>query len=114
MSEVLIPITMFLVIFGIFYVYYNTRNKERIALIEKGADASIFNQNNSGKSTVRLLLNLGLLLIGIGLGILMAYILDEFLGFSEDAAYPSMIFIFAGFALLLGFNQTKKMVKENQ
>ena len=41
-EEILIPITMFAAIFGIVYLYFSTRNKERLALIEKGADASIF------------------------------------------------------------------------
>ena len=40
--EILIPISLFLMIFGIIYLYYSTRNRERMALIEKGADASIF------------------------------------------------------------------------
>ena len=42
-AELLIPISFFLVVFGIIYLYFSTRNKERLALIEKGADASIFN-----------------------------------------------------------------------
>ena len=36
-------IALFAAIFGIMYVYYTTRHKERMALIEKGADASLFN-----------------------------------------------------------------------
>ncbi len=41
-GEILVPIVLFLVIFGIVYLYYSSRNKERLALIEKGAEASIF------------------------------------------------------------------------
>ena len=40
--NILIPIVLFLVIFGIFYLYYSTRNRERLALIDKGVDAGIF------------------------------------------------------------------------
>ncbi len=42
MEVSLVFVSGFLVIFGIFYLYYSTRNKERLALIEKGADANIF------------------------------------------------------------------------
>src|SRR5512133_1139512 len=35
-------LTFFGSIFGIAYFYYTTRNRERLALIEKNADASIF------------------------------------------------------------------------
>ena len=52
-AEIFVPISMFAVIFGIVYLYLSTRNKERLALIEKGADATIFmsgkSKNSSGK-----------------------------------------------------------------
>ena len=41
-GEIVILIGLFSVVFGIAYLYFSTRNKERMALIEKGADASIF------------------------------------------------------------------------
>jgi len=42
--EVLVAfIAFFATIFGIYYVSVTTRNKERMALIDKGADASLFN-----------------------------------------------------------------------
>jgi len=34
-GAVIIPIAFFGVIFGIFYLYVSSRNKERLALIEK-------------------------------------------------------------------------------
>ena len=51
MEEVLIPISFFLAVFGIIYLFLSTRNKERLALIEKGADASIFMKGGSTAST---------------------------------------------------------------
>jgi hypothetical protein len=35
MEEVLIPLILFGTLFGISYVFFTTRNKERLALIEK-------------------------------------------------------------------------------
>jgi hypothetical protein len=40
--EVAILAVVFGSIFEVFYLFFSTRNKERLALIEKGADASIF------------------------------------------------------------------------
>lgn len=110
-EEILIPISLFLVIFGIFYLYISTRNKERLALIEKGADASIFNLGKrSGSSWKVVVLNFAFLLMGIGLGVLIANILATYSGLDDDAVYPSMIFLMAGIGLYVGFMQTKKHV----
>jgi hypothetical protein len=113
-EEILIPISMFLTIFGVLYLYLSTRNKERLALIEKGADASIFMRGRSNATPIWkvLLLNLALLLMGIGAGIFIASILYYNLGVNEDAAYPGTIFLMAGIALFIGFNKTKDLDKE--
>lgn len=42
MEPVIVFVSLFFAIFAIAYLHYSTRNKERLALIEKGADASIF------------------------------------------------------------------------
>ena len=36
--EFVVPVAMFACVFGILYVYFTTRNRERMAMIEKGAD----------------------------------------------------------------------------
>ncbi|MCA0154495.1 DUF6249 domain-containing protein [Winogradskyella vincentii] len=112
-EEILIPISMFAAIFGIVYLYFSTRNKERLALIEKGADASIFNMGKkSGSSWKITVINIAFLLMGIGLGVLIANILDTYTGLDEDAVYPSMIFLMAGLGLYVGYTQTKKALED--
>lgn len=56
-----------------------------------------------------ILLNLGLLLIGIGMGVLIALILASYTSLKEGALCPASIFIMAGIALLVGFKITKKI-----
>lgn len=114
MEGILIPISFFLAIFGIVYLYLSTRNKERLALIEKGADASIFMRDRSNSSPVWkiLLLNLALLLMAIGLGVFIASILHYNVGVDEDVAYPGTIFLMAGIGLFAGFNMTKNLDKK--
>jgi len=113
MEEILIPISLFLAIFGIVYLYLSTRNKERLALIEKGADASIFMGDRSNRSPIWkvLLLNLALLLMAIGLGVFIASILHYNLGVEEGVAYPGTIFLMSGISLFVGFHMTKNLDK---
>jgi hypothetical protein len=113
-GEILIPISMFLALFGIVYLYLSTRNKERLALIEKGADATIFMRGKSQTAPIWkvLILNLALLLMGIGLGTFLASLLDNYTSLDEDAVYPATIFFMAGVGLFIGFNMTKNIDKE--
>ncbi len=114
-GEVIILISMFLVFFGISYLYFTTRNKERLALIEKGADASIFvkgKKEGTAPFWKVLILNLALLLMGIGLAIFIASILESTFGMDEDVAYPGTILLMAGLGLYVGFTMTKKLEKE--
>ncbi|AXT63297.1 hypothetical protein D1816_24135 [Aquimarina sp. AD10] len=113
-SEVVILPLIFGVLFGIFYLFISARNKERMALIEKGADASIFYSSKEKRVTPIwkvLILNFSLLLMGIGIGIFIAGILHVSVGVEEDIAYPGTIFLMAGVGLFTGFNMTKKLDK---
>nr|WP_204346208.1 DUF6249 domain-containing protein [Psychroserpens algicola] len=114
MEELLIPLSFFLAIFGMVYLYLSTRNKERLALIEKGADASIFMRGKSHTAPIWkvIILNLALLLMGIGIGTFIASILDNYTTLDEDAVYPATIFFMAGVGLFIGFNMTKNLDKE--
>jgi len=108
-------ISLFLVVFGIFYLFFSTRNRERLALIEKGADASIFMRPKTGKAAPFwkiLILNLALLLMGIGAGIMTGGTLDSSLNVPREIAMPGSIFLLAGTGLLIGFFLTKKLDRE--
>ena len=112
-GDILVPMSMFLAIFGVVYLYLSTRNKERLALIEKGADASIFmSSRQSGVSFYKvILLNLALLLMGIGIGAFIALILSTYTSLNENGLYPATIFTMAGASLFIGFNMTKNLEK---
>ena len=103
--EILVPLASFAMVFGLWYVYFTARNKERLALIEKGADPQLFKARESG-SAFRTL-KLGLFFIGIAIGIIGGYFLTEG-GMEEAPAYFSMIFLFGGIALAASFFLQKK------
>ena len=115
-TAILIPLTFFIVVFAITYLYFSTRNKERMALIEKGADASIFVKGKREKTAPIwkvLVLNLALLLMGIGAGIMTGGILGSTFNVEWDIAMPGSIFLLARNGLLIGFFFTKKLYQDD-
>jgi len=115
MEVAFVFVSLFVIIFGIFYLHYSTRNKERLALIEKGADASIFfSAKAQKKSSVPiwkvLILNLAVLLIGIGSGIFLGSILEAYTLIDEGVAYAGSVFLMAGIGLFTGFILSKKLI----
>lgn len=111
MEEAVVFLFFMATIFGVFYLYYSTRHKERMSLIDKGMNADLF-VTSKRKSAIPfyavLLINLGVLGIGIGLGILISQLLIMS-GMDDDIAMPSSIFICLGLALLVGFYVTRKV-----
>lgn len=105
-------IAFFATVFGIYYVRITTRNKERMALIEKGADASLFNTGQEGQNSLfnwnKMTLKLGMFFMGIALGIIVGAILAEAGVLYEGADYPAMIFFFGGLSLVLFYIVDRK------
>ncbi len=113
-SEIIVLPVIFGTVFGIFYLYISARNRERLALIDKGTDASIFYSKKKHVTPVWkvIVINLALLLVGIGIGIFIANILTYNMNVDEDVAYPGTIFLLAGLGLFAGFFATKKLNKD--
>lgn len=114
LAPVLVVLTIASTVFGIVYLYYSTRHRERMSLIEKGADASLFYSEKSTKprATRFLALKIGVFLMGIGMGILVGNILAFTTGLEEPVAYFSMIFIFGGLSLATYYVIEKNVLKE--
>lgn len=114
----LVFISLFVIIFGIFYLHYSSRNKERLALIEKGADASIFFSAKVAQRRSRvpiwkiLILNLAVLLMGIGSGIFIGSVLEAYTEIHKEVGYTGSIFLMAGVGLFVGFTLSKKLVEK--
>jgi len=102
---VFIPIAFFIMMFGIVYVSITSRNRERMALIEKGADPKLFESEK--KASTGGILKWALLMVGIGLGIFLATLLVE-AGINEPASYFSMIFLCGGVGLLISYKVEQK------
>ena len=106
MEGIFVPLSFFLALFAILYVYWTTRTKERLALIEKGVDASVFKTNCSQYALVKW----GIFLIFSALGVFTAYLLA--LAIDEVAAYFSMILFFGGAGLIVANIVTISLAKK--
>ncbi|WP_299577911.1 DUF6249 domain-containing protein [uncultured Sunxiuqinia sp.] len=109
-EAIVIPVSFFAFIFAMVYVFLTTRNKERMAMIEKGTDPTIF--KGAGKVSNFLTLKTGLLFIGVALGVLFGNILDNVTSLEEGTAYVSMIFLFGGLGLVAGYWMQAQKTKE--
>ncbi|MBN2174755.1 MAG: hypothetical protein JW731_11530 [Bacteroidales bacterium] len=111
----LTPVLVLAIIFGsiIAIVYLGIRKKERMAMLEKGVDASLF-ETSKKKSAQSL--KYGILLIGVALGILIGKLLATTSAFmyEEEAAYFSMIFLFGGLALVIYYFMARKMMQDDR
>jgi len=96
---VLFP-TMFGMIYGVVYLY----RRERMAMIERGMDPRNYKPRSFNYNTLKW----GLLLIGSGLGLFLAFILDHTCLASMNteynrnpAVYFALISLFGGAGLLI-------------
>lgn len=110
--EAIVPLSFFLMVFGIAYIFLNSRSKERLALIERNIDASLF----FGKKKDNLMywtLRIGSLLFGFGIGLLVGFIMAEIYDESMFIAPP--LFIFSGLFWIIEFIVERKLIlKDNQ
>lgn len=111
-ADVLTQIALFGSLFGICYVYFITRNRERMAMIEKGIGTELFN-NPKKSRLVFWTLKFGMLLLGIGIGLIAAILFartshnwDE-----KQIAYVAFILTFGGIGLIISFIIERKMLK---
>lgn len=102
-------IGVFGTIFTGLYLFFTTRHKERMALIEQGKEASIFYSNK--RLIASGALKIGLLAIGIGVGIITGYLLSS-MGMMEEPAYFASMFIFGGLGLLINYRITDRKNQE--
>ena len=96
-------VTLFAMIFGIRYL----RNKENMALIEKGIDPKL---GENRPAPYRSLKN-GLLLLGAGVGLLLAFMLDSYILPHQDKnafLYFAFIAIGGGIGLIYSYRIEKK------
>src|ERR1700749_3378930 len=99
MTGIIVSLGLFAMIFGIVYLY----KRERMAMIERGMDPRRYKQRSAPYQNLKW----GLLLIGAGMGLFLAYLLDRTVFYrTEDdnvAIYFALIAIFGGLGFFTSF-----------
>ncbi len=110
-GDVLIPLIVFAAIFGIVFVVISARNRERMAMIEKGVNPKDF-MSGPRQSNPYIILKWALLLVGLGLGLFIGSLLETYSEIQEVPAYFASALFFGGLGLVLAFFISKNA--ENQ
>lgn len=109
LAGIIITLAGFVTVFGIFYLY----KRERMAMIERGMDP----RNYKAHPTPYKNLKWGLLLIGSGLGLFLAFLLQRTAFNDADeipAIYFALIAIFGGAGLVLSYRIEKKELLDKE
>ncbi len=121
MEPAIVFIVFFLTIFGVFYLYITTRNRERMAMIEKGVDPALFSSvrlpktvRGSSSSGFKFTLKAGMLFISIGIGMVVSIFFNDTV---DHEIYPllvfGIIFVFGGTGLIAGYYMGRNLEKKD-
>lgn len=94
-----------LIALTIFILVQRTRHKERMAMIQNGLGESLLNKKESPFQDI---LMWGLLSTGVGIGLLVGYILMNFFFFRDDMILGIMSMLFGGLGLITYFFYKKR------
>lgn len=105
LTNVLVPITFFLVLGFVMYLFFKTRHSERIAMIEKGINPINSKENLRRFSSLKN----GILAISLGIGFLIGHVIDSIVRPDKDPLYIfACLLIFGGMGLLFYYNKVKE------
>ena len=101
MVAVLIPLGFFLMVFGIIYMY----KKENLAMIDKGMNPKEFANRPAPYQNLKW----GLLLIGAGSGLLLAYFITQYIihDYQNPALWFALIAVGGGIGLVYSYKIEK-------
>lgn len=115
-NEILVPITLFLcttaLVFGLRYM----SNKEKMAMIERGMDPGLAKSRPSAPMPF-VSLKFGLLLVGLGLGLIVALFTVRNIGLDDEegvAVYFGCLSIFGGLGLIVSYAMEKNWLDKQK
>jgi hypothetical protein len=112
MEVAVVFLVLFAGIFGVLYYYLLSRHKERILLIEKGADAKLF-KTEPKKGSYFFAMLIGILLICLSLGFVFGALLERYF-MDDELSYIVMILLMLGLGFVVSFFLHKKMIVDKK
>ena len=112
-AEILIPILVPLGAMALAFGLYYLRNKENMSMIEKGLNPKEFANRPAPYRNLKW----GLLLVGAGVGLFLAYIMHTYVLKIDDdnpVMYFSLLAICGGIGLILSYRIEKKEVLDKE
>ena len=113
-GESIVAIIGTISVFGVMglliYLFFRTRHKERMALIENSQDASIFKTEKDISGSLKW----GIFILAIGIALFLGHFLEKNTSMSDGAGYFPLVFIFGGVALLIYYSIARKQRMDDQ
>ncbi|HRH71255.1 MAG TPA: hypothetical protein PLB89_17255 [Flavobacteriales bacterium] len=96
MESTLVPIALFAAIFGIIYISVTAKHRQRMAMIDKGlSPADLAERSDPFRS-----LKSGMVAMGVGVGLLIGYIIQYTTHNDDPMPYFILVTICGGAALI--------------
>lgn len=105
---VFIPIAGMILAFAVVYINRSASNREKLSMLEKGFTPQEIEDAKNSKSKDSW--SNGFLFAGVGLGLLVGYLLQYYTEIGSMVAYFAGAFLFGGIGLILA----KKFEKEDK
>ena len=96
MENILVPIALFAAIFGIVYISVSSKHRQRMAMIDKGLTPADFTERADPFRSLKL----GMVAVGVGVGLLIGYLLRSSTHDDNPMPYFVLVTICGGAALI--------------
>jgi len=114
---ILVPLAFFGVVAAVLLKHFDTRHKERMAMIDKGVNPADFKSTTPFRlwqGNVLSNLKWGLLFVFVGIGLLVGLQLENYYRFDEGSVIFGSILITGGLALIIFYFIATKILKKEQ
>ncbi|MCB0476635.1 MAG: hypothetical protein KDC84_00630 [Crocinitomicaceae bacterium] len=106
MAEVLVPISVFAMSFGIAYIAIMSNHREKMSMLEKGINPKDYDLERKKHKDSR---KGAMVLIAVGLGLFLGNVIQENHSIpGSDVAIPALICLFIGIALFAYHGMARK------
>lgn len=97
--DCIVSLAAFAAVFGIAYVFFMTRHRERMEVLQRGLNFNPFQRPQYGLATLKY----GMLLVGIGVGFIAGWLLFSYCEMDQALSVISMVCLFGGISLIANY-----------